>query len=106
MRLSTILCKGAILTGRKARQWQLTADKSEKCAAGYGLAVANAQHDISELVKLLKKKGVNVRLAILKRWAASLFGVRPLEASYSLSPGACASSASIAAQSTSDQQTS
>jgi hypothetical protein len=28
---------------------------------GYGLAVANAQHSIAELTKMLKKKGVEVR---------------------------------------------
>jgi NAD/NADP transhydrogenase beta subunit len=27
---------------------------------GYGLAVANAQHSIAELTKMLKKKGVQV----------------------------------------------
>lgn len=31
--------------------------------SGYGLAVANAQHDIAELVKILRGQGVNVRLA-------------------------------------------
>ena len=31
---------------------------------GYGLAVANAQYAIAELVKLLKKKGVNVKFGI------------------------------------------
>ena len=32
--------------------------------AGYGLAVANAQHDIAELVKILRGKEVNVRFGI------------------------------------------
>lgn len=31
---------------------------------GYGLAVANAQHSIAELTKLLKKKGVEVEFGI------------------------------------------
>jgi len=31
---------------------------------GYGMAVANAQHAVSDLVKQLKEKGVNVRFAI------------------------------------------
>ncbi|MCL4133009.1 UNVERIFIED_CONTAM: hypothetical protein GTU68_063659 [Idotea baltica] len=31
---------------------------------GYGMAVANAQHPVSDLTKLLKDKGVNVRFAI------------------------------------------
>lgn len=36
---------------------------SARCywAAGYGLAVANAQHDIAELVKTLRARNVNVR---------------------------------------------
>lgn len=29
---------------------------------GYGLAVANAQHSIADLTKMLKKKGVEVRV--------------------------------------------
>jgi len=29
--------------------------------SGYGLAVANAQHDIAELVKILKGRGIKVR---------------------------------------------
>ena len=32
--------------------------------AGYGLAVANAQHDIAELVKILRGKDVKVRFGI------------------------------------------
>ena len=31
---------------------------------GYGMAVANAQHPVSDLTKILKDKGVNVRFAI------------------------------------------
>ncbi|MEO0367325.1 MAG: Re/Si-specific NAD(P)(+) transhydrogenase subunit beta [Pseudomonadota bacterium] len=31
---------------------------------GYGMAVANAQHPVSDLTKMLKDKGVNVRFAI------------------------------------------
>jgi NAD(P) transhydrogenase len=31
---------------------------------GYGLAVANAQHSIAELTKMLKKKGVEVEFGI------------------------------------------
>lgn len=31
---------------------------------GYGMAVARAQHAISDMTKLLKEKGVNVRFAV------------------------------------------
>ena len=37
------------------------ANASSAVSSGYGLAVANAQHDIAELVKILKGRGVNVR---------------------------------------------
>lgn len=41
-----------------------TLHKSPFLLAGYGLAVANAQHDIAELVKILRGKDVNVRFGI------------------------------------------
>ncbi len=44
---------------------QLCADANEVVIVpGYGMAVANAQHPVSDLTKLLKDKGVNVRFAI------------------------------------------
>lgn len=44
---------------------QLVGDASEVVIVpGYGMAVANAQHPVSELTKQLKAKGVNVRFAI------------------------------------------
>ena len=44
---------------------QLLSDASEVVIVpGYGMAVAHAQHPVSELTKILKAKGVNVRFAI------------------------------------------
>lgn len=44
---------------------QLLTDASEVVIVpGYGMAVAHAQHPVSELTKILKAKGVNVRFAI------------------------------------------
>ncbi len=44
---------------------QLLTDASEVVIVpGYGMAVAHAQHPVSELTKQLKSKGVNVRFAI------------------------------------------
>ena len=39
---------------------------------GYGLAVANAQHSIAELTKMLKKKGVEVRPRLCSAQALAL----------------------------------
>ena len=44
---------------------QLLTDASEVVIVpGYGMAVAHAQHPVSELTKLLIDKGINVRFAI------------------------------------------
>ena len=44
---------------------QLVGDADEVVIVpGYGMAVANAQHPVSDLTKILKNKGVNVRFAI------------------------------------------
>ena len=44
---------------------QLIGDAEEVVIVpGYGMAVANAQHPVSDLTKMLKDKGVNVRFAI------------------------------------------
>ena len=44
---------------------QLCADASEVVIVpGYGMAVANAQHPVSDLTKMLKERGVNIRFAI------------------------------------------
>ena len=44
---------------------QLVGDANEVVIVpGYGMAVANAQHPVSDLTKILKDKGVNVRFAI------------------------------------------
>jgi NAD(P) transhydrogenase subunit beta len=44
---------------------QLLTDSNEVVIVpGYGMAVANAQHPVSDLTKQLKDKGVNVRFAI------------------------------------------
>ena len=44
---------------------QLVGDADEVVIVpGYGMAVANAQHPVSDLTKILKDKGVNVRFAI------------------------------------------
>ena len=44
---------------------QLLADSSEVVIVhGYGMAVAHAQHPVSELTKLLKARNINVRFAI------------------------------------------
>lgn len=44
---------------------QLVGDAEEVVIVpGYGMAVANAQHPVSDLTKMLKDKGVNVRFAI------------------------------------------
>ena len=44
---------------------QLIGDAKEVVIVpGYGMAVANAQHPVSDLTKMLKDKGVNVRFAI------------------------------------------
>jgi len=44
---------------------QLVGDSDEVVIVpGYGMAVANAQHSVSDLIKILKNKGVNVRFAI------------------------------------------
>lgn len=44
---------------------QMVGDANEVVIVpGYGMAVANAQHPVSDLTKLLKGKGVNVRFAI------------------------------------------
>ena len=44
---------------------QLIGDAQEVVIVpGYGMAVANAQHPVSDLTKMLKDKGVNVRFAI------------------------------------------
>jgi len=44
---------------------QLIGDADEVVIVpGYGMAVANAQHPVSDLTKMLKDKGVNVRFAI------------------------------------------
>lgn len=42
----------------------LTGAKDVIIVPGYGLAVANAQHDIAELVKILKGRGIRVRFGI------------------------------------------
>ncbi len=42
----------------------LTGSKSVIIVPGYGMAVAQAQHSVYEIVKLLRAKGVNVRFAI------------------------------------------
>ena len=44
---------------------QLISDAEEVVIVpGYGMAVANAQHAVSDLTKMLKDKGVNIRFAI------------------------------------------
>jgi len=44
---------------------QLIGDAKEVVIVpGYGMAVANAQHPVSDLTKMLKERGVNVRFAI------------------------------------------
>lgn len=44
---------------------QLVGDANEVVIVpGYGMAVANAQHPVSDLTKMLRDKGVNVRFAI------------------------------------------
>lgn len=44
---------------------QMIGDASEVVIVpGYGMAVANAQHPVSDLTKMLKDRGVNVRFAI------------------------------------------
>lgn len=44
---------------------QLCADANEVVIVpGYGMAVANAQHPVSDLTKMLKARGVNIRFAI------------------------------------------
>ena len=42
----------------------LASAKSVIIVPGYGMAVAQAQHSLSEVVKLLRERGVNVRFAI------------------------------------------
>jgi NAD(P) transhydrogenase subunit beta len=42
----------------------LTEARSVIITPGYGMAVAQAQHSVSEITKLLRKKGVNVRFGI------------------------------------------
>lgn len=46
----------------------LTSASKVLIVPGYGLAVANAQHSIAELTKMLKKKGVEVGCRALQPW--------------------------------------
>ena len=46
------------------QSWRCARADRESQVVGYGMAVAGAQHPISEIVSMLRAKGVKVRFAI------------------------------------------
>ena len=54
----------AIATSAEELAAQLTSAKEVMIIPGYGMAVAQAQHMVSDIAKLLRKKNVNVRFGI------------------------------------------